>query len=119
MPVSEPDIACKETFLTWFGDRSLSWLDMTACRSCWNEYGEGQEAMAKLSAALKGNSTLTHLNLSENFIKPRQAASLAAVVLENTTLTSLNLSHNKIETKGAKHMGLALAKNTCVRSIFT
>ena len=71
--------------------------------------------IALLYQALSVNTTLTHLNLSNNKIGASGARSLSVALSGYTTkLTHLNLSNNKIDASGAKSLSEALSVNTAL-----
>ncbi|KAL9965573.1 hypothetical protein ACROYT_G029388 [Oculina patagonica] len=64
-----------------------------------------------LAEALKGNSSLTVLNLYNNNIGAQGATGLAAALQKNASLTELDLSLNKIGDHGATGLAEALQEN--------
>ena len=64
-----------------------------------------------MAAALEKNTTLTSLELFENYIDEEGAASVAAALEKNSTLTSINLVNNKIGDEGVAILAAALKKN--------
>ncbi|XP_078381717.1 uncharacterized protein LOC144664461 isoform X4 [Oculina patagonica] len=65
-----------------------------------------------LAEALKCNSSLTVLHLSDNNIGDHGAAGLAEALQNNTSLTALHLSGNNIGVHGAAGLAEALQNNT-------
>ena len=57
------------------------------------------------ASALRGNTVLTVLRLSDCHIDAEGTAQLADVLSGITTLRALNLSHNTVGTQGARHLG--------------
>ena len=64
-----------------------------------------------MAAALEKNTTLTSLDLFENYIDEEGAASVAAALEKNSTLTSISLDGNNIGAEGAAILAAALEKN--------
>ncbi|KAG0050177.1 hypothetical protein BGZ83_005043 [Gryganskiella cystojenkinii] len=64
-----------------------------------------------LAEALKTNSTLTTLNLSNNKIGDIEAQALAEALKTNSTLTTLTLLYNQIRDIGAQALAEALKTN--------
>ena len=66
---------------------------------------------------LKQNTTLTSINLSDNFITINGIQSIADALKQNTTLTSIDLSDNDIDTDGMQSIVDMLKQNTTLTSI--
>ncbi|KAL9965575.1 hypothetical protein ACROYT_G029390 [Oculina patagonica] len=64
-----------------------------------------------LAKALKGNSSLTELDLSDNNIGDQGATGLAEALKNNKSLTELGLSDNNIDDQGATGLAEALQNN--------
>jgi hypothetical protein len=77
----------------------------------------GHNGVAKLSAALSTNSTVTTLNLGFNNLGDEGAAMVAAGLEKNVALTSLELSSNNIRLVGAQALARALTTNTSLRTL--
>ena len=71
----------------------------------------GNEGAVYLADALKVNTTLTSLNLSDNIIGKEGEAYLADALKVNTTLTSLNLYVNSLGNGGSERIGIGLKRN--------
>ena len=76
----------------------------------------GDEGATSLAQALRVNTSLSSLNLSFNSIGTKGANSLAQVLRVNTSLSSFNLSHNPIGDEGANSLAQALRVNTSLSS---
>ncbi|KAL1511220.1 hypothetical protein AB1Y20_006033 [Prymnesium parvum] len=70
-----------------------------------------------MAAALKTNTTLTSLLLSDNRIGAEGAKDVAVALKINTTLTSLHLRGNSIGAEGAREVAAALKANTTLTSL--
>ena len=70
---------------------------------------QGAETIA---AALKSNSSLTHLHLSHNAISDQGAGAIAAALKVNSSLTHLHLSHNVISDQGVEVIAAELRSNS-------
>ena len=70
-----------------------------------------------LFEALKCNTCLKRLEISENEIGDSGAAAISEALKVNTCLTNLNLSWNKIGTSGAAAISEALNVNTCLTDL--
>ena len=70
-----------------------------------------------LATALKGNDTLTSLNLHDNDIGDEGAKALATAMKENENikLTSLNLRANNIGDEGARAIATAMKENEKIK----
>ena len=75
---------------------------------------EGAKALAD---ALKTNTSLIALNLSNNNVEDKGAASLADALKTNTSLIELNLSNNNVEDEGAEALADALKRNTSLTEL--
>ena len=73
--------------------------------------------LASLAEAIKVNTTLTQLTLSNNNIGAAGAASLAEAMKVNTTLTQLTLSRNNIGAAGAASLAEAMKVNTTLTEL--
>ena len=63
---------------------------------------------AALSAALKTNSTIKELNLSQNYINTGAARIFSQAITDMGALASLNLANNKLGPVGAQHLAKVL-----------
>lgn len=70
-----------------------------------------------LTEALTINSTLTHLNVANNFLTADSATLFADLLTSNKTLTTLNLEGNKIEADGTIALAAALRVNTTLTDL--
>ena len=73
--------------------------------------------VVSLSKALSVNSSLTHLDLSDNSIGDSEAASLSQALAVNSSLTNLDLSANGIGDSGAASLSQALAINSSLTNL--
>ena len=73
--------------------------------------------IAAFSQALAVNTSLTTLNLSDNYIGAEGAFSLSQALAVSTSLTTLNLSDNSIFDEGATSLSQALAVNTSLTTL--
>ena len=62
----------------------------------------GDDGAIALANALKGNTSLRHLFLSENNIRDNGAIALANAFEDNTSLEVLSISHNQFGDNGAQ-----------------
>lgn len=69
------------------GDTSLPSLVM-------RDANLGTDKIALLASLLRKNSTVTHLDIQQNRLYSRTAASMAEVLKKNASVTSLDLSSN-------------------------
>ena len=70
-----------------------------------------------LATALKTNTALKNLDLSDNDLGPADAESLATALKPNTTLTNLDLSHNYLGPASAESLATALKTNTTLTNL--
>ena len=77
----------------------------------------GEEGAHSLSEALRLNTSLTSLDLPLNFICNKEASSLSEALIVNTSLTSLGLSQNYIFAEGAFFLSEALKVNNSLTSL--
>ena len=77
----------------------------------------GNEGAISLCEALRVNTSLTSLDLSKNDIGDEGAISLSEALTVNTSLTSLKLSENSIGHEGANSLSEALRVNTSLTSL--
>ena len=77
----------------------------------------GKVHIAFLAEAMKVNTTLTELVLSNNDIGAAGAASLAQAMKCNTTLTQLGLVRNRIGAAGAVSLAEAIKVNTTLTQL--
>ena len=76
-----------------------------------------KDEFVSLSKALSVNSSITHLDLSDNSISPSGAASLSQALAVNSSLTNLDLSTNGIGASGAASLSQALAVNSSLTNL--
>ena len=69
-------------------DRSLFGMKLSDCRS--------------LARSLETAETLTHLNLSNNFLDDDKVRMICSGLVDNLSVTHLDLSHNKIADRGVR-----------------
>lgn len=96
-------------------DRTLTSLDLSHYHFS-HEKIDGARATI-LANLLKYNTTVTTLNLSNNWIDAEGAIALADALWHNTTLTSLNLMNNPIRAAGANSLSFALKENSTLTSL--
>ncbi|XP_067050478.1 NLR family CARD domain-containing protein 3-like isoform X2 [Acropora muricata] len=77
----------------------------------------GHKGTNSLSQALRENTYLTSLRLHRSSITDEGANSLSKALRVNTSLTSLDLSHNRIKDEGANSLSEALRVNTSLTSL--
>ena len=85
---------------------ALSSVDMSSNNVFQNVKDE--EAMPSIAAALKGNTTLTSFNISNNYMKAIHAKLLALAIQDNGAMSILNVSKNNIGVEGAKALASAM-----------
>ena len=76
-----------------------------------------KQSLSTLCLALRVNTSLTSLVLSENSIGDKGASSLSEALRVNTSLTSLNLVCTSIGVEGISSLSEALRVNTCLTSL--
>ena len=78
------------------------------------------EGAVELAAALCKNTTLEHLNLSDNPIGEHVegVTAVANMLVENKTLTELNLRDCHISSEGAVELADALCKNSTLKRLY-
>ena len=81
-----------------------------------NDYIRGED-VSLLSQALAVNTSLTTLDLSHIYIVAEVATLLSQALAVNTALTTLDLSANCINAKGAASLSQALAVNTSLTTL--
>ena len=74
--------------------------------------------IASVAEAMRVNTTLTKLALTNNNIDAAGAASLAEATKVNTTLTKLLLSHNNIGDAGAASLAKAMKVNKTLTQLY-
>lgn len=77
----------------------------------------GDIEVQHLAQALYSNASLTHLDLTANFIGDDGAKRLADVLRHNKTLKKLVLRHNFIQRNGLHALAEALIENTTMDDI--
>ena len=79
-----------------------------------NEISQESDYMAKLTGAIRQNTTLLYLDLSDNpsWLGDNEAAALADANQKNKSLRGLNLRHCKIKSAGVIALAKALEKNS-------
>jgi len=82
-------------------------------------YGKnmGDDEAKQVAEWLKGNKTLTTLNVGWNNIGADGAGRIADALLSNSSLTTLNVGWNNIGDDGAGRIADALQTNTTVTSL--
>ena len=76
-----------------------------------------KQSLSTLCLALRVNTSLTSLDLSENSIGDKGASSLSEALRVNTSLTSLNLVCTSIGVEGISSLSEALRVNTSLTSL--
>lgn len=71
----------------------------------------GPKGGKALAAALEPNTTLTSLNLHDNFLEGEGGAAIAAMLKENCYITELDVSSNKLGARGCQWMCDMLQNN--------
>ncbi|ORZ08235.1 hypothetical protein BCR41DRAFT_411175 [Lobosporangium transversale] len=77
----------------------------------------GKEGALVLSKALKTNTTLTTLNLRGNSTGKEETLELSKALTTNTTLATLDLSHNSIGIEGVEALSEALKANRALAAL--
>ena len=80
-------------------------------------YPIGDKGAKDLAEALKKNTFVTKLNLSNSEIGYKGALYFAELLSANRSLVALNLSNNKIGSAGAIQLGLALQHNATLEDL--
>ena len=83
-----------------------------------NPIGEHVEGVTAVAKMLVENKTLTGLDLRYCHISSEGAAKLAAALCKNTTLKHLDLDYNPIGVKGASSMSDMLQHNTSLEELY-
>jgi len=68
----------------------------------WNHVGSHERGIQALCDVLKGNNSISHLDLRNNKIGPECGRLLAEMLKENSTLTHFDLSWNDLGVEGGK-----------------
>mmetsp|Transcript_102002 Transcript_102002/g.283879 ORF Transcript_102002/g.283879 Transcript_102002/m.283879 type:complete len:428 (-) Transcript_102002:73-1356(-) len=68
----------------------------------WNHVGSHERGIQALCDVLKGNNSISHVDLRNNKIGPECGRLLAEMLKENSTLTHLDLSWNDLGVEGGK-----------------
>jgi Leucine Rich repeat len=71
----------------------------------------------KIAKALKNNTSITALNLSDIYLEDTITSIITDSLTENTSVKTLNLSKNKITDKGAKAIANLIKANTAITTI--
>ena len=66
---------------------------------------------------IKGNTSITELNIAKNHLDAANAKILGPAISANNTLTSLNILQNNLKEEGLKAIVDAWEANTCLQSI--
>ena len=77
----------------------------------------GYDQVVVLAEALKTNTTVTELGLSDNNLGAEGAAALANALQTNTTLKVLHLTHNNLGADGVAALANALNINTTLSTL--
>ncbi|XP_068753259.1 nucleotide-binding oligomerization domain-containing protein 2-like [Montipora capricornis] len=104
---------CSENLFTKLANTFGKSLDLTEIPI----YLGSRTRIAAFSQAVAVNTSLTTLNLSENFFGAEAATSLSQALAVNTSLTTLDLSGNSIGDEGATSLSQALAVNTSLTTL--
>ncbi|KAL8169133.1 UNVERIFIED_CONTAM: hypothetical protein K2H54_038457 [Gekko kuhli] len=67
-----------------------------------NHHGLGPKGTKAIAIALVSNTTITHLELEDNWILGEGATYLVQMLRENCYIQELNISHNHLDTEGAE-----------------
>ncbi|NXV53986.1 LR74A protein, partial [Uria aalge] len=76
-----------------------------------NHHGLGPKGVKAIAIALVSNTTITHLELEDNYILAEGAICIAEMLRENSSLQKLNISNNNLDTAGAKAIASLLLDN--------
>ncbi|XP_028922644.1 leucine-rich repeat-containing protein 74A isoform X4 [Ornithorhynchus anatinus] len=83
-----------------------------------NHHGLGPKGTKAIAIALVSNTTVTHLELEDNWIMAEGTMSLVQMLRENCYIQELNISNNHLDTEGAKIItGLLLENLSSVWSL--
>jgi Ran GTPase-activating protein (RanGAP) involved in mRNA processing and transport len=85
--------------------------------SGWNGWSGSTDGSRALSNALKGNTTLTELNVSSNHFKADDARILADGVSDHEAILSVNLLHNSIGIDQAQNLARILKEHPTLKSL--
>ncbi|PIK52516.1 hypothetical protein BSL78_10614 [Apostichopus japonicus] len=80
-------------------------------------HGLGPKGAKAISMALVTNTSVTTLDLEDNWIEGDGGAYVAEMLKENCYIASLDMSENKLRSKGAKAIGEMLQQNTCLKKL--
>merc|ERR1712190_69489 len=84
----------------------------------WNLAGKIDADGAKtLAEVLKVNTTVTHLDLGNNYISNDGVKAMAEALKANATITHLDLSWNDIDADGGKALAEAFKLNATVTNL--
>uniref|UniRef100_A0A7M4EBU3 Leucine rich repeat containing 74A n=1 Tax=Crocodylus porosus TaxID=8502 RepID=A0A7M4EBU3_CROPO len=83
-----------------------------------NHHGLGPKGTKAIAIALVSNTTITHLELEDNWILAEGVICLAQMLRENCYIQELNISNNHLDTEGAEAICQMLMDNiSCLRAI--
>ncbi|XP_039272007.1 uncharacterized protein LOC120346351 isoform X2 [Styela clava] len=82
-----------------------------------SHHGLGPRGAKAISPPLVVNTSITDLNIEDNWITADGTKDLADMLLENCYIADLNMSQNKLGSKGAEYMCDMLMENTTLRSV--
>jgi len=82
------------------------------------ESGIGNEEVHAIAALLRGNSTITELNLRGNAVTDEGARAMAAVLSGRSRLRHIDLRGNQIGKGGVRAMAEALERSERVRHVY-
>jgi len=95
-------------------NKSIKQLNMSVASLCMDCE---DDVMSFLSKAIKQNSTLVDLNISNNCIGIKGATELANALSLNKSITKLDLDNNKIGNQGIHEIAKALSFNTTLTEL--
>ncbi|KAL0229191.1 hypothetical protein GEMRC1_013811 [Eukaryota sp. GEM-RC1] len=78
----------------------------------------GSKGARALAEALKVNSTITYINLTQNSIGPERTRVLVEVLKVNSTITHVDLGDNSIGPEGARALADVLKVNSTIVEIY-
>jgi Haemolysin-III related/Leucine Rich repeat len=83
----------------------------------WPASGNGNSNARALRSIIKKNTTIEHLDLSNNGLDDDGIREICNGIKQNSTIKSLNLSSNHFGEIGAEQLRLALEENTSIKTL--
>lgn len=101
----------------WLSDIQEALLANEATTISALRIGLNDDSAEKLAEAFEGNTSVSKLDLSGNFIGDRGAGAIFKVLAQSSTVLLVDLSRNNLGLAGACHAARCLRGNKCLTSL--